>query len=120
MTVNGLGLDREKTIAYLKSDQPTYPQFERWVAEQNGGHIRPRTSTHNATIAGYIHGDSTGRQSSATPVCRTTAPSGAVSLNKLRTSTNSTAAGERLSAWGELPGDGTRRGVGVRGRAGGD
>jgi hypothetical protein len=60
MTLDGLGLDREKTLAYLKSELPTYPQFERWVLEQNGGHIAPdRISTHNAAIAGYNHGDST-------------------------------------------------------------
>jgi hypothetical protein len=63
MTLDGLGLDRDKTLSYLKTQLPTYPQFERWVLEQNGGHIAAdRISTHNAAIAGYNHGDST-RQS---------------------------------------------------------
>jgi hypothetical protein len=60
MTLSALGLDREKTINYLKTELPTYPQFERWVLEQNGGHIAAdRISSHNAAIAGYNHGDST-------------------------------------------------------------
>ena len=60
MTLDGLGLDGERTLAYLKSELPTYPQFEHWVLQQNGGHIAPdRISTHNAAIAGYTHPEST-------------------------------------------------------------
>ena len=85
MTLNGLGLDREKTLGYLKSELPTYPQFERWVLEQNGGHIAAdRISTHNAAIAGYNHGDGT-RQSilAACGITDDGTIKDAVTLNKL-------------------------------------
>ncbi len=63
MTLDGLGLDREQTIGYLKTEFPTYPQFEQWVRQQKGGQIDPTAiERHNAAIAGYIHDDST-RQS---------------------------------------------------------
>jgi hypothetical protein len=85
MTLDGLGLDREKTLSYLKTQLPTYPQFERWVLEQNGGHIAPdRISTHNAAIAGYNHSDST-RQAilSACGLTDDGTIKDAVTLNKL-------------------------------------
>jgi hypothetical protein len=59
MTLDGLGLDRDETVAYLKSELPTYPQFEAWV-RQHGKKLSPADiEAHNAAIAGYNHGDST-------------------------------------------------------------
>ncbi len=37
MVLDGLGLDRQKTLDYLKASLPSYPQFEQWVLEQKGG-----------------------------------------------------------------------------------
>jgi hypothetical protein len=59
MTLNGLGLDREETLAYLKSEKPTYPQFEAWVRE-HGKKVSPADiEASNAAIIAYNHGDST-------------------------------------------------------------
>jgi Domain of unknown function (DUF5069) len=59
MTLNGLGLDRDETIGYLKTQTPTYPQFEQWVKE-HGKKLSPGDiAAHNAAIAGYNHGEAT-------------------------------------------------------------
>jgi hypothetical protein len=56
MTLTALGLDRQKTIDYVERNHPSYMQFERWVVEQNGGHIdEERIRKHNEAIAGYNH-----------------------------------------------------------------
>ncbi|MGH2351666.1 MAG: DUF5069 domain-containing protein [Chloroflexota bacterium] len=60
MTLDGLGLDREQTLSYLRTSLPTYPQFEQWVRGQKGGSIdAPTIERHNAAIRGYIHPDAT-------------------------------------------------------------
>ena len=41
MVLDGLGLDRDGALDYIKTNQPTYPQFEQWVVDQNGGSIDP-------------------------------------------------------------------------------
>jgi hypothetical protein len=65
MTLGALGLDRDATIAYIKDNSPTYPQFEQWVVQQKGGSIdRSTIEQHNAAIRGYNHSDST-RQAQA-------------------------------------------------------
>lgn len=56
MTLNALGLDREKTIAFIRNERPTYMAFEHWVAE-NGKTDRATIEQHNAAIRGYNHGD---------------------------------------------------------------
>jgi hypothetical protein len=57
MTLDGLGLDKQRTIEYVRANKPTYMQFERWVLEQNGGSIpREKIAKHNAAIRGYNHG----------------------------------------------------------------
>jgi hypothetical protein len=58
MTLTGLGLDRQKTIDYVKSSKPTYMQFEKWVLDRNGGAIDPaKIKAHNDAIVGYNHSD---------------------------------------------------------------
>ena len=37
MVLDGLGLDKDATLAYIQDNSPTYPQFEAWVLEQSGG-----------------------------------------------------------------------------------
>jgi len=58
MTIDGLGLDRDATIAYVRDNKPTYMEFERYVVEVNGGNLsRERIEAHNAAIRGYKHSD---------------------------------------------------------------
>ena len=58
MTLDGLGLDRDRTMAFVRNNRPTYMQFERWVIEQNGGSIDPeRIRKHNEAITAYCHKD---------------------------------------------------------------
>ena len=60
MTLNGLGLDREKTLAYLKSELPTYPSSSAGCWSRTGATSRPTGSPPTTpAIAGYMHGDST-------------------------------------------------------------
>lgn len=60
MVLDGLKLNREATIKYLKENLPTYPQFEQWVLKQRGGMIgRGEIETLNAAIRGYNHSDQT-------------------------------------------------------------
>lgn len=58
MTIDGLGLDREKTIAFVREKHPTYMQFEDYVVAQNGGSVgREKIERHNAAVRGYHHAD---------------------------------------------------------------
>jgi hypothetical protein len=58
MTLNALGLDREKTMDFIKRNRPKYIAFEEWVLEQNGGSISlERIKKHNDAIRAYDHAD---------------------------------------------------------------
>jgi hypothetical protein len=58
MTLDGLGLDRDATIAYVRDNKPTYMEFERYVVDVTGGNLtRERIEAHNAAIRGYNHSD---------------------------------------------------------------
>ncbi len=58
MVLNGLGVDRDAAVDFIQSNNPTYPQFEQWVVDQNGGSIDQSViDASNAAIAGYNHGD---------------------------------------------------------------
>ena len=85
MTLDGLGLDREATLRYLKENVPTYPQFEQWILEQKGGRLDPQEVEQvNASIRGYIHSDETRREIlSAAGIEDRGAIKDAVTLNKL-------------------------------------
>jgi|SRR5579872_3972892 len=57
MTLDGLGLDKDKTIEFVRSTHPTYVQFERWVV-QNGTKVDPASiEKHNAAVRSYNHPD---------------------------------------------------------------
>lgn len=59
MTCNALGLDPEAVKNYIKTNKPTYPQFETWV-KQNGKKLtKADIHKHNLAILGYIHDDNT-------------------------------------------------------------
>jgi len=57
MVLDGLGLDRGETLAYLKTI-PSYFAFEKWILEKKGGKLDgAAVEKLNAAIRGYIHGD---------------------------------------------------------------
>jgi hypothetical protein len=63
MVLAGLGLDRQKTLDYIKANRPTYIQFENWVKQQPGVKLdKAKIDQLNASIRGYNHDDAT-RQS---------------------------------------------------------
>lgn len=60
MVLDGLGLDREEFLAYIKSDKPTYVQLEGWVLAKKGGSLdKAAVQTLNDAIKGYNHTDDT-------------------------------------------------------------
>jgi hypothetical protein len=60
MVLDGLGLDRQKTLDYIKQNKPTYTQFENWVKQQPGVKLdKANIDKLNASITGYIHDDNT-------------------------------------------------------------
>ena len=59
MVIDGLGLQREGVIDFVKSSKPSYPQFEAWV-QKNGSTVdQASIEKLNAAIAGYNHDDET-------------------------------------------------------------
>ena len=60
MVLDGLGLDKDTTLAYIGDNSPSYPQFEAWVLEQSGGSLdQGAVDELNAAISGYNHDDDT-------------------------------------------------------------
>jgi hypothetical protein len=58
MTLNALGLDKQKVSDYVRSQKPTYMQFEEWVLAQNGGKLDSAAIVkHNDAVRGYHHSD---------------------------------------------------------------
>ena len=63
MVLNALGLNREKTLAFIKAQRPTYPQFEAWIKQQPGVKLdQASIDKFNSAIRCYQHDDAT-RQS---------------------------------------------------------
>jgi hypothetical protein len=60
MVLDGLGLNRENTLAFIRNNRPTYPQFEAWVRSQPGVKLgKSSVEALNASIRGYNHADAT-------------------------------------------------------------
>lgn len=60
MVIDGLGLNREAVINYIKTQRPTYSQFEAWIKQQPGVKLdKANIEKLNAAIRGYIHDDAT-------------------------------------------------------------
>ncbi|HEV8542494.1 MAG TPA: DUF5069 domain-containing protein [Verrucomicrobiae bacterium] len=86
MVLDGLGLDRQKTLDFIKNSRPTYSQFESWVKQQPGVKLDKGTVDKlNGSIRGYIHDDATRKSvlSAAGLADDATAPRDAVNLNNL-------------------------------------
>jgi len=60
MVIDGLGLQREAVLGFIKSSRPTYPQFESWIKKQPGAKLdKASIDKLNSAICGYIHDDQT-------------------------------------------------------------
>jgi hypothetical protein len=59
MVIDGLGLQRDAVINFVKQSHPTYPQFESWV-KKNGTKLDAASIDKlNKAIRGYNHDDDT-------------------------------------------------------------
>ena len=56
MTLSALGLDRQKTIDFVRNSRPSYMEFEKWIVA-NGKTDKATIEAHNAAIRAYNHGD---------------------------------------------------------------
>ena len=60
MVLDGLKIDRDSAVSYVKDNLPSYAQFEKWVLGQRGGSIpSSEIDASNAAIRGYNHDDGT-------------------------------------------------------------
>ena len=59
MVLDGIGLQRDATINYIKQNKPTYPQFEAWVKKNATKLDKASVDSLNAAIRGYNHDDGT-------------------------------------------------------------
>src|SRR3954452_24248173 len=60
MVIDGLGLNRDAVINFIKQNKPTYTQFEAWVKKQPGVKLdKASVESLNSAIKGYIHDDGT-------------------------------------------------------------
>src|SRR5439155_5052038 len=59
MVIDGIGLDRDAVIDYVKKSKPTYPQFEAWVKKNATKLDKASVEKLNSAIRGYNHDDGT-------------------------------------------------------------
>jgi hypothetical protein len=59
MVIDGLGLNRDAVIDFVKKNKPTYPQFEAWVKKSGTKCDKASIEKLNAAIRGYNHDDGT-------------------------------------------------------------
>ena len=85
MVIDGLGLNRDAVIQYVKKSKPTYPQFETWVKKNATKLDKASVEKLNAAIRAYIHDDDT--RKSILGACSlpddAAAPKDAINLNNL-------------------------------------
>jgi hypothetical protein len=86
MVLDALGLQGDAVTSFIKSQRPTYAQFEAWVKKQPGVKLDKGTVDKlNGAIRGYIHDDNTRKGilgASGIPD-DASAPKDAVNLNNL-------------------------------------
>ena len=84
MTISGLGLDRDRVIAFVRDRKPTYMQFEEWVLAENGGSIpKEKIEAHNKAVRGYHHADELASKMRTSSGVKNAAVKDAVTLNTL-------------------------------------
>src|SRR5579872_4643706 len=59
MVIDGIGLQREAVLDFIKTSKPTYPQFEAWVKKNATKLDKASVDKLNSAIKGYIHDDAT-------------------------------------------------------------
>src|SRR5467141_2290682 len=59
MVIDGIGLQRDAVLGYIKQNKPTYPQFEAWVKKIATKLDKASIEKLNAAIRGYNHDDET-------------------------------------------------------------
>ena len=59
MVIDGLGLNRDAVVDFVKNTKPTYCQFEAWVKKTGTKVDKASIEKLNAAIRGYIHDDDT-------------------------------------------------------------
>lgn len=59
MVIDGLGLQRDTVLDYIKTSKPTYCQFEAWVKKNGTKTDKASIEKLNSAIKGYIHDDAT-------------------------------------------------------------
>jgi hypothetical protein len=60
MVLDGLGLDRQKTLDFIKNNRPSYIQFESWIKQQPGVKLdKGNIDKLNGSIRAYNHADDT-------------------------------------------------------------
>lgn len=82
MTLNALGLDREKTIDFIRRNKPTYMEFEEWVVA-NGKADKNAVDRHNAAIRGYNHADELAQKMRESSKIKNASIKDAVTLNTI-------------------------------------
>jgi len=85
MTLTALGLEEQAVRDYIKTNKPTYPQFEAWVKKNAKSLNQDAIENHNAAVRGYNHDDETRRGilSACGMTDDASAPKDGVSLNNL-------------------------------------
>lgn len=84
MTLSAFGLDRAKTMEFIKNSHPKYMEFEEWVIAQNGGSIsQDKIRKHNEAIRGYNHSDDLGATMRASSGIKDASVKDAVTLNTI-------------------------------------
>jgi intergrase/recombinase len=82
MTLSALGLDRQKTIDFVREKSPTYMEFEEWVAA-NGKTDKATIERHNAAIRSYNHSDELGKAMRSASKIKDDSVKDGVSLNTI-------------------------------------
>ena len=85
MVIDGIGLNRDAVINFVKQNKPTYPQFESWVKKNASKLDKASVEKLNAAIRGYNHDDATRKSilgANGLPD-DASAPKDAVNLNNL-------------------------------------
>jgi hypothetical protein len=60
MVLDGLGLDKDEFLAYIRDSRPTYVQLEAWILDKKGGSLDAAAVQElNGAITGYNHDDDT-------------------------------------------------------------
>lgn len=82
MTLSALKLEKDKVINFVRTHKPSYVAFEKWIVEQNGGHIdRAAVEAHNKAVLGYNHADDHGAEMRAASGIEDASVKDAVTLN---------------------------------------